>query len=328
MGNDALRPPLPVVTIMHNNRPRTYSKFTYSCPAAADTLVIIVMLHGGGGTGASMRRLTNYGFETLSTVTLENSMVAPAMVLYPDGLDHHWNDDRLTHPTIVDIDDVGFIRAMVEKEKQEIQGSGFLFGTRIKALVTGMSNGGMMCFRLAREASDVFDCVAPVAGLLPVPKEPPLIAWAKPIPMILIVGTADTLVPYAGGPIGRLRLPTTSTPNRWQERIANRAAEKRGSCMSAAETIGFVLTQNRLEQQPTSSVRLPSVVADGTVVDMFDYNSRAEISAPFRLFVVQDGGHTWPGGMQYSPKILVGNVSNNLNACEAIWSFFHFATTR
>jgi len=114
------------------------------------TLAIVVVLHGGGGKGVSMRALTNYGFESLSVVTVERCSIAPAVVLYPDGLDHHWNDDRLTHPTIADVDDVGFLRAMVEREKQELSRT-LLLGTRIKTLATGMSNGGMMCFRLARE---------------------------------------------------------------------------------------------------------------------------------------------------------------------------------
>jgi polyhydroxybutyrate depolymerase len=40
------------------------------------------------------------------------------------------------------------------------------------------------------------------------------------------------------------------------------------------------------------------------------------------VYTIQGGGHTWPGGPQYLPKLIVGNASQNLNATRTIWEFF------
>ncbi len=56
------------------------------------------------------------------------------------------------------IDDVGFIRQLVAK----VTGQMNIDRNRIYA--TGMSNGGLMSYRLACEMSDVFKAIAPVAG--------------------------------------------------------------------------------------------------------------------------------------------------------------------
>jgi polyhydroxybutyrate depolymerase len=40
------------------------------------------------------------------------------------------------------------------------------------------------------------------------------------------------------------------------------------------------------------------------------------------LFEVRGGGHTWPSGEQYLGERLVGRVSRELDANQAIWEFF------
>jgi polyhydroxybutyrate depolymerase len=39
-------------------------------------------------------------------------------------------------------------------------------------------------------------------------------------------------------------------------------------------------------------------------------------------YTIVNGGHTWPDGTQYLPKMIVGKVSHNLDACKVIWEFF------
>jgi polyhydroxybutyrate depolymerase len=39
------------------------------------------------------------------------------------------------------------------------------------------------------------------------------------------------------------------------------------------------------------------------------------------LYEIAGGGHTWPGGVQYLPELLVGRTSRELEASEAIWEF-------
>ena len=69
---------------------------------------LVLALHGGGGSGWHMERLTLGGFNTLSDKE-------GFIVVYPDGIERHWNDGRLkvkyrTHKE--KIDDVGFLSAL------------------------------------------------------------------------------------------------------------------------------------------------------------------------------------------------------------------------
>lgn len=57
---------------------------------------------------------------------------------------------------------------------------------------TGISNGGMLAYRLACERSDLFAAVAPVAATLTVSCRPPR-------PVSVLHGLADRAVPYRGG---------------------------------------------------------------------------------------------------------------------------------
>ena len=40
------------------------------------------------------------------------------------------------------------------------------------------------------------------------------------------------------------------------------------------------------------------------------------------FYIVQGGGHTWPGGFQYLPEAVIGRTSRDLDANRIIWEFF------
>jgi len=67
------------------------------------------------------------------------------------------------------------------------------------AYATGISSGGAMTTSLACRASDVFAGFAPVAAEF---YYEGYCGAAKPRPMIIFHGTADPVVPYAGGKVG------------------------------------------------------------------------------------------------------------------------------
>ncbi len=87
------------------------------------------------------------------------------------------------------VDDVGFIRAVVAN----IQAQTMVDGNRIYA--TGHSNGAALSHRLACEASDLFAAVATFAW----PGPPVACAPDRAIPILMIHGRQDAIVPYAGG---------------------------------------------------------------------------------------------------------------------------------
>ncbi len=39
-------------------------------------------------------------------------------------------------------------------------------------------------------------------------------------------------------------------------------------------------------------------------------------------YTIDGGGHTWPGGEQYAPELVVGETCRDFDANEVIWDFF------
>ena len=63
-----------------------------------------------------------------------------------------------------------------------------------RVYATGMSNGGMMCYRLASELSDRIAAIAPVSGTMAITDYKP----KRPVPVMHFHGTADYIVPFNG----------------------------------------------------------------------------------------------------------------------------------
>jgi polyhydroxybutyrate depolymerase len=148
---------------------------------------LVLNLHGAGMTDGAQSAATNYnaaadrfGF----------------VVVYPDGIDASWADGRgASVPDRNGIDDVGFL---VTLAAQLVSEHGIPPG---RVFATGMSAGGFMAARLGCERADIFSAIAPVAATLgsSVGCRP-----SRPISVLQVNGTADTVVPFNGGPmVGR-----------------------------------------------------------------------------------------------------------------------------
>lgn len=147
----------------------------------------IIVLHGGGMSANSALRST--GLEPL--IAREN-----LIGIYPNAFRREWNDGREARlKARENSDDVGFIRALVKS----LIADNAVDPKRI--YVTGPSNGGMMTLRLICDAADLFAAAAPIIASLPAD----IATTCKPsraVPVLIINGTADPLVPYAGGGVG------------------------------------------------------------------------------------------------------------------------------
>ena len=156
---------------------------------------LVVMMHGGFGSGAQAER--SYGWDALADA--EHVVVA-----FPDGLGRAWNagGDCCGASTRTDVDDVAFIEAVVA----DIAAAVPIDPAAVFA--TGMSNGAMMSYRLGCETT-LFAAIGPVAGTIPVGYEctPP-----GPLSVMAIHGTADTRVLYDGGrsTVGTAHIDATS----------------------------------------------------------------------------------------------------------------------
>lgn len=155
---------------------------------------LVVMLHGGFGSGAQAEK--SYGWDA-------EAERAHFIVAYPDGLNHAWNTGGgcCGQPAAKDIDDVAFVTAMIHQIEADIA----IDPTRTYA--TGISNGGIMSYSLACQ-TELFAAIGPdsatMLGDCPAP---------HPLSVIHLHGTADANIPYNGGPgQGRERIDGPSIP--------------------------------------------------------------------------------------------------------------------
>lgn len=250
---------------------------------------LVFVLHGGGSRADIMPPFT--GFNAIAD---REDFIA----VYPQGIENHWNDGRepkvyRTH--IDDTDDVGFISTIIDLLKLELN----IDMERIYA--TGISNGGMMSHRLGCELSDRIAAIAPVASGIPVNTAD---KWDpdSPLPVLIINGTDDPLVPWDGGEIiiDGVRL---------------------GNVLSAEDTTCFWAEKNHCTGMPEMTRLSERNTLDGTSVWKKVYRDRTgEVRVV--LYGIQGGGHTWPGGMQYASEELIGITSREFDASEIIWQFF------
>jgi len=111
------------------------------------------------------------------------------LVAYPDGWENAWNANICCGNG--DIDDVGFIRAVVAA----VAGEAAVDPRRI--YVTGLSNGGALSQRLACDAADLFAAAAPMA--FPLAYRPATGCQpSRSMPVLTVMGLTDKLVPYDG----------------------------------------------------------------------------------------------------------------------------------
>ncbi|MBI3890497.1 MAG: alpha/beta fold hydrolase [Candidatus Wallbacteria bacterium] len=252
---------------------------------------LVLVLHGGGGTGRGNVRLSGGTFDKLG----DRDGFA---VVYPDGIEKGWNDGRKDlnqAATLRNLDDVRFLCDLVDKLAAE---SGV---DPANVFSCGISNGGFMSFRLAHDVPQRVRAIAPVAACLglELSKLPPP---AAPVPLLVILGTEDPLVPYGGGRVGFVR-------------------KNRGTCLSAAETVKYWTQVNGCSGKPARDFLPDRDPQDGTKAVRAVYGG-CKAGTEVVLVSVQGGGHTWPGGWQYLPERMIGKTCRDFDAAVVIWDFF------
>jgi polyhydroxybutyrate depolymerase len=252
---------------------------------------LVLVLHGGGGTAKSFDRFTN-------GQVIRESDRRGWLVAFPEGVEKGWDDGR----TPLDdkdrlratMDDVGFLMKVIDRVDAE-QGV-----DRSRVYATGISNGGFMSFRLALEQSDRFAAVAPVSANLAKVHE-----HTKPkraIPILVVNGTLDPLVPWKGGQVQVL-------------------GRDRGEVLSTPDTVAWWVKQNACSGKVTTKSLPDTDPEDGTRVEVETHDGCAGGSEVV-LYRIEGGGHSWPGGTQYLPKAMVGTVCRDFEAATAIFDFF------
>lgn len=278
-------------TLTHQERQRTYRLILPKGFDETKPAPLVLALHGGGGVATSFDRSTNGQFA-------READRRGWVVAFPQGVAKGWNDGRPLQSRRdaqrKGVDDVAFLSALID-HLHKTRGI-----DRSRVYATGISNGGFMSFRLGLELSDKVAAIAPVtANFAEVHdgKRPRL-----PVGLLVINGTKDPLVPYAGGQIKVLGKP-------------------RGAIYSTDETMRRWAAFNGCAKSPTKTPMRNKVKLDGARPWRHTWATCAT-KAEVQLIRVQGGGHTWPGGTQYLPKIVIGTTCRDFDAVPEIFTFF------
>ncbi len=247
-------------------------------------LPLVLVLHGGHGSGEKVARVTAF-----ADAADRHGFVA----VFPDAVGTHWNDGRGQPGETAD--DVGFLSALAADLAREFELD------RRRVYATGISNGGMMALRLGAEATELFAAIACVAASIPEPvfrKRRP----SAPLPVLIINGDADPVVPWEGGEV------------RVQSNVLGRV-------VSTEEMVRFWVEHNGCAPAPEIAWLPDADPHDGMRVRVETYRGGAD-DARVTLYVVEGGGHAWPGGEQYLPDWVIGKTARDIDATEDIWRFF------
>lgn len=218
-------------------------------------LPVVLVLHGATESPEGVERLSG-----MSAKADKANFIA----VYPRGTGRDnpahfptWNSGNCCgYAQQHHVDDVAFLRALIEKLEQDYA----VDPKRIFA--TGISNGGMMSYRLACEVSDLIAAVAPVEGAQNLACRP-----ANRVSVIIFHGTADRLVPFNGG-----STPFQLGPKRKDTPVM--------------DTVAFWVKKDGCAAQPAHE--------ESTELHTDKYDACEEGTA-VELYAVQGGHHIWPG---------------------------------
>lgn len=303
----------------------------FQIPDSAPTSdrVMVILLHGGGD-----HYLEDMLSDMRDTGWTELAEREGIVLAYPTALKQpddpfgtfNWNDGRLgtgvwSMPDEQDIDDVAYLAEVMDTAQRD-------YGVGERIYVMGISNGGLMAFRLASEAATNTRLRAMATVVAQIPRDradKPLAA----IPTMLISGTKDPIIPFQGGEI----LTRMETP----DGIAIGDPVYLGEVTSYQATLSRLLAAHGCGTGKT--VRwLPDRTGDGTQVVAYSYCGAA---GTVQSIVVAGGGHRWQGVGDNSPanvhpcySVQSGNIDftyyldaglstqDGFNATQAAWRFF------
>lgn len=274
--------------VLVNGRRRTYSVRVPPGYDGQTPAPLMLTLHGAGGRGEITEQYTD--FSALAGA-------AGMFVVYPDAIDRMWSlgsEERRLRLQPGYVDDVAFINQLLG----QLHASYAIDTGRIYA--TGLSLGGVFCYTLAAGLPGGLRAIAPVAGTLPVGMAEQLVR-RKPVPALVINGDADPIVHWDTNP---LLTKISGLP-----------------LYSVAETLDVLRRWHGCAEQPEVS-DIPLGERWNTTSVRHEVYRRPDGSAPLEFYVVQGGGHTWPGAERGLPARVVGLTNYDLRASDVIVEFF------
>ncbi len=236
-----------------------------------DGMPLVVVLHGYGG------KALGDGLRFIELADLHGFAVC-----WPqgaeDGTGHScWN---VGYPFQAGyrIDDTAYLRRLVRHLQKN-------FGvSRRNVFLTGMSNGGEMCYKMAAEHPETFSAIASIAGLTLVSMSTD---YRRPVPFMEVHGTDDKTSAWDGDPQNK---------GGW------------GAYLSVPSAVSHIVSANRCVALSTTEIP-----AEHKRVILHHFTEgipsrKGGPSSEVLLYEVRGGDHSWSD--RYIPT------------CDLIWEFF------
>jgi polyhydroxybutyrate depolymerase len=282
--------------LTHQDLRRSYLVHVPPQAAGARPLPVVVSFHGAGSNAEVMKTYTR-----MDRAADRDGYIA----VYPNGSSGFgnrfltWNAGNCCGPAVaLQVDDVGFITAMLDELPKRTP----VDKTRI--YVTGLSNGAMMAYRFAAEASSRVAAVAGVAGTMSLARFEP----SRAMPVMHIHSMQDHIARYDGGFGPPTTVADTRTFSMPVEDMLRKWLDYDG-CPSKPETVEAIAGKQGTPDEAHSAIR------------RVYRPCRAGVEVV--LLQISGGvGHVWPGGVRdYMPQLL-GTGTAVIDANTEIWKFF------
>ena len=232
-------------SLTHNGINREFLVFTPSTYNSAYAFPVVLNFHGFGGT------INDYAlYASMQTIAETEGFI----LVYPQGSlmngYSHWNPSLPGPTNKSNADDFGFIEALI----QQLSNDYSIDSEKIYAC--GYSNGGMMSFGLANHKSNLIAAVASVSGAMLETDNTP----NHPMPVLMIHGTSDGVIPYIGN----------------------------NDYTSVESTLSFWINFNSTDSIPNSN----SITSGGNSIEYKSY-SNGNNGVSVEHYKINQGGHEW-----------------------------------
>jgi polyhydroxybutyrate depolymerase len=205
----------------------------------------------------------------------------------------NWNDCRI-HPDEKNADDVGFISKLIDWSIVNYKVNSK------KVFVTGVSNGGLMSYRLALEIPQKITAITAFNANLY--KESECKNTNIPIPVMIVNGTKDEFMPFYGG----------KTKFRHED------------ALSSQETVDFWVKNNFSGNLPKTEITKfgGSKPIKSITCTIYDPESSTN---QIRYYEIEGAGHAMPGKKYVLSRFaqrIVGKQNQAIEGAELAWDFF------
>jgi polyhydroxybutyrate depolymerase len=281
--------------LTHQKLKRSYLVRMPPHASANAPLPVVVNFHGGGGNARTQK-----WYSRMDRTADREGFIA----VYPNGTGGFgtrlltWNAGNCCGVAALNrVDDVGFTLAVIDDLARKTP----VDMARIYA--AGLSNGSMMAYRIAAEASERIAAVAGVAGAMTLSNFAPKVL----VPVMHIHSVDDQRALYGGGlgpafPMTDTRVFHTSVDNMLKKWIAHNGCPAQGT--AAALVTG---KRGGPDEKHTASRITYGPCRPGTEVVLW------KLTGP---------GHVWLGGQRDFLPLLLGTSSGVIDANQEMWTFF------